>query len=121
MAIAQNCRRLDLKIALLCIRKKAREIDIALGNFRSGKKTVLFATDIAARGIDVPEVGLVINFAIPRNPEEYVHRIGRTGRAHALGRAITLVDDRDKKNLKKLENVVKLRFRTETLDEFLKN
>lgn len=110
----KNCVALHSK-------KSQKDRDIALGNFRSGKKTVLFATDIAARGIDVPEVGLVINFSIPRNPEEYVHRIGRTGRAHSLGRAITLVDDRDKKNLKKLENVVKLRFRTETLADFLKN
>ena len=59
----------------------------ALEGFRSGKHRVLVATDIAARGIDVAEIGHVINFDMPHVPEDYVHRIGRTARAEASGRA----------------------------------
>lgn len=62
----------------------------ALEGFKSGQVRVLVATDIAARGIDVKDIELVINFDVPQSPEDYVHRIGRTGRAGAAGRAITL-------------------------------
>lgn len=62
-----------------------------LGAFREGKIRVLVATDIAARGIDVPNVAHVINYDIPNVPEEYIHRIGRTGRAGALGDALSFV------------------------------
>jgi ATP-dependent RNA helicase RhlE len=63
----------------------------ALSGFKSGEYRVLVATDIAARGIDVKDISLVINYDVPECPEDYVHRIGRTGRAGAGGRAITLV------------------------------
>ncbi len=59
----------------------------ALEGFRSGEHRVLVATDIAARGIDVAEIGHVVNFDLPQVPEDYVHRIGRTARAEASGRA----------------------------------
>lgn len=62
----------------------------ALEGFKSGQYRVLVATDIAARGIDVKDIELVINFDVPQSPEDYVHRIGRTGRAGAEGRAVTL-------------------------------
>lgn len=62
----------------------------ALQGFKDGQFRVLVATDIAARGIDVKEISLVVNYDVPENPEDYVHRIGRTGRAGAEGRAITL-------------------------------
>jgi ATP-dependent RNA helicase RhlE len=63
----------------------------ALQGFKDGKFRVLVATDIAARGIDVKEIGMVLNFDVPKSAEDYVHRIGRTGRAGAQGRAVTLV------------------------------
>src|SRR5206468_11200398 len=59
----------------------------ALDSFKSGESRVLVATDIAARGIDVAEIGHVVNFDLPHVPEDYVHRIGRTARAEASGRA----------------------------------
>ncbi|MDE2121794.1 MAG: DEAD/DEAH box helicase, partial [Betaproteobacteria bacterium] len=62
----------------------------ALGDFKSGKLQVLVATDIAARGIDIDQLPLVVNYELPNVPEDYVHRIGRTGRAGAEGRAISL-------------------------------
>ncbi|MCL8395819.1 helicase-related protein, partial [Pseudomonas aeruginosa] len=63
----------------------------ALGDFKAGRVTVLVATDIAARGIDINELPKVINFDLPMVAEDYVHRIGRTGRNGATGQAISLV------------------------------
>ncbi|KIS68202.1 putative U5 snRNP protein [Mycosarcoma maydis] len=67
----------------------------ALANLRSGHTQILVATDLAGRGIDVPDVGLVVNFAMPNNIEAYIHRIGRTGRAGKQGTAVTFVDQAD--------------------------
>ena len=67
----------------------------ALAGFKSGKYEVMVATDIAARGIDVAGVTHVINYDIPTNPEDYVHRIGRTGRAQREGDAFTLITGED--------------------------
>ncbi len=75
----------------------------ALTRFRSGEVRVLVATDIAARGIDVDGISHVVNFDFPPQPEDYVHRIGRTGRAAAIGDAVSLVTPDDRDNLRKLE------------------
>lgn len=58
---------------------------------QAGERTILFATDVASRGLDVPAVDMVINFDMPANPKDYVHRVGRTARAGRAGRAVTLV------------------------------
>ena len=63
----------------------------ALAGFKEGKYEVLVATDVAARGIDISDVSHVINYRVPENAEDYVHRIGRTGRAEASGDAFTLL------------------------------
>ncbi len=63
----------------------------ALDEFKQGKVTALVATDIAARGLDIEELPFVINYELPHAPEDYVHRIGRTGRAGLPGEAISLV------------------------------
>ncbi len=79
----------------------------ALDGFKRGDYRVLVATDIAARGIDVKDISLVINYDIPENPEDYVHRIGRTGRAGASGLAITFAhpdQSRDVRDIEKLMN-----------------
>lgn len=70
-----------------------------LDDFKNGKITVLVASDVAARGLDVDGLSLVVNFDVPMNAEDYVHRIGRTGRAGNTGVAITLVSSRDEKLL----------------------
>ena len=75
----------------------------ALKRFKSGEVRVLIATDIAARGIDVDGISHVINYDFPPQPEDYVHRIGRTGRAQAIGDAISFITHEDQDNLKKLE------------------
>lgn len=70
---------------------------LALGNFKSGKTRVMIATDIAARGIDINELPLVINYDLPDVPETYVHRIGRTGRAGNTGTALTFCSQEERK------------------------
>jgi len=78
----------------------------ALRGFKSGAVRVLVATDIAARGIDVEGISHVINFDFPPQPEDYVHRIGRTGRAHAIGDAISFASPEDHANLRALERFI---------------
>ena len=77
-------------------------------DFRSNKISVLLASDVAARGIDIPNVELVINFDLPNNSEEYIHRVGRTGRAGKLGMAISFYHKTDVKDDKKLKSIEKL-------------
>ncbi|MFZ1706171.1 MAG: DEAD/DEAH box helicase [Saprospiraceae bacterium] len=78
----------------------------ALNQFKSGITKVLVATDIAARGIDIDELALVINFELPNIPETYVHRIGRTGRAGASGKAISFCDIEERPYLKDIQKLI---------------
>ena len=87
--------------------------DTIMDTFRKGKTTVLIATDVAARGIDVKDIDLVINCDIPDKMEYYVHRIGRTGRAGSTGRACTLVSPQDKGKIVDIER----RFRIKLTEE----
>jgi len=82
----------------------------ALDRFRSGRLRVLVATDIAARGLDVDGISHVINFDLPNEPENYVHRIGRTGRAGASGVAISLCDPGERGHLRDIERLIGIRF-----------
>ena len=79
----------------------------ALNNFKSGRSKILIATDIAARGIDVSELGQVINYDIPNIAESYIHRIGRTGRAGLGGIAISFCDHTERKHLANIERLMK--------------
>jgi len=79
----------------------------ALHGFKKGTYRVLVATDIAARGIDVKDIGLVVNFDVPEKAEDYVHRIGRTGRAGASGKAITLATPEQHKDVRDIEKLLK--------------
>ncbi len=78
----------------------------ALAEFKANKVQVLVATDIAARGIDIELLALVINYDLPHVPEDYVHRIGRTGRAGASGQAISFVSSDEKKQLRGIEKLI---------------
>merc|ERR1712228_686132 len=80
-----------------------RERDIIMREFRSGSSRVLITTDLLARGIDVQQVSLVINFDLPTNRENYIHRIGRSGRFGRKGVAINFVTEEDKRNLQDIE------------------
>ncbi|MBU1119269.1 DEAD/DEAH box helicase [Patescibacteria group bacterium] len=79
----------------------------ALDGFIHGKYRVLVATDIAARGIDVKDISIVLNFDLPDNSEDYVHRIGRTGRAGRSGKAISFVTSSQKHDVQKIEHLIR--------------
>jgi ATP-dependent RNA helicase RhlE len=87
--------------------KSQQERIQALDAFKQGKITTLVATDVAARGLDIDQLPMVINYEIPHVPEDYVHRIGRTGRAGAKGIAISLVSPEEEKLLKEIEKLIK--------------
>jgi len=80
-----------------------KERDVIMREFRSGSSRVLITTDLLARGIDVQQVSLVINYDLPTNRENYIHRIGRGGRFGRKGVAINFVTDDDKRNLQDIE------------------
>ncbi|MCJ2079689.1 DEAD/DEAH box helicase [Methylobacterium sp. J-090] len=79
---------------------------IALDGFRSGEVPLLVASDVAARGLDIPAVSHVFNFDVPHHPEDYVHRIGRTGRAGRAGHAFTLVTRSDERSITAIESLI---------------
>ena len=90
----------------------------ALSDFKQGKISILVATDIAARGLDIPQLPQVVNFDLPQVPEDYVHRIGRTGRAGETGHAISLVCADEAKQLADIERVIKRKLPREELYGF---
>src|SRR5437868_49661 len=89
--------------------KTQAERELALADFKAGKTAVLVATDVASRGLDIEGLPQVINFDVPRSPEDYVHRIGRTGRAGLTGEAISLVAPEDMESLAAIEKLIKKR------------
>jgi ATP-dependent RNA helicase RhlE len=90
----------------------------ALAGFRSGAYPVLVATDIAARGIDVEALGHVVNFDVPLAPDDYIHRVGRTGRAEATGEAFTFVSPQEEPDLRGIERVLGRRLPRVTVPDF---
>jgi ATP-dependent RNA helicase RhlE len=90
----------------------------ALDGFKSGKYRVLVATDIAARGIDVTALGHVVNFDVPAVPDDYVHRVGRTGRAEATGTAFTFVSPEDEGSIRDIERAIGRRLPRVTVPDF---
>ncbi|WP_339867246.1 DEAD/DEAH box helicase [uncultured Algoriphagus sp.] len=89
----------------------------ALHRFKTGKTRVLVATDLAARGIDIKFLPLVINYELPRSPKDYVHRIGRTGRAGAAGEAISLIAEEDLHHFKIIQKKMKKHVQLRSIDE----
>ena len=83
-----------------------QEREEVLLRFRARQTRVLVATDVLSRGIDIKEIELIINYDVPHDAEDYVHRVGRTARANASGVAITLVNDRDMQRFKRIEELI---------------
>jgi ATP-dependent RNA helicase DDX47/RRP3 len=78
----------------------------ALNKFKSGERNILIATDVAARGLDIPAVDLVVNYSVPNHSKDYIHRVGRTARAGRSGRAITMVTQYDIELYQRIENLL---------------
>ncbi len=107
--LSERLERAGIRTAAIHGNKTQGARERALAGFKNGLTRVLVATDIAARGIDVDGVSLVVNFDIPNEPESYVHRIGRTGRAGASGRAISFCDPDERSFLADIERLIKTR------------
>ena len=105
-------------VAVLHSNRTQREREQALDGFRAGKYEVLVATDIAARGLDILDVSHVINFDVPQHPEDYVHRIGRTGRAQASGDALTIMVAEDAPHMTAIERFISRKIERIKLDNF---
>jgi ATP-dependent RNA helicase RhlE len=103
--IAHILEKRDVKSNRIHGDRSQSQRDAALGSFKSGKTQVLVATDVAARGIDIDSVSHVINYDVPVVPEDYVHRIGRTGRAGNSGRAITLLTTAEEHSMRAIERL----------------
>jgi ATP-dependent RNA helicase DeaD len=101
-----NLRRRGLPVAAIHGDMSQKIRERVLRDFREGKLTYLIATDVAARGLDIPEVSHVFNYDIPEDSEAYVHRIGRTARAGRSGMAITFVGEWDAEKLPPIQKLV---------------
>ena len=104
--LARSLQAEGIRTATLHSNRSQNQRLRALKDFKSGAVRVLVATDIAARGIDVDGISHVVNYDFPMHPEDYIHRIGRTGRAHAVGDAISFVTPEDHGALRSLERFI---------------
>jgi ATP-dependent RNA helicase RhlE len=106
--LAERLSRDGIRAAAIHGNKSQGARQRALDDFRTGRTRVLVATDIAARGIDVKGISLVVNYDLPNEPEAYVHRIGRTARAGADGKAISLCDPSERAYLRDIQRLIRL-------------
>jgi len=104
--VAHLLKRNNHAVAVLHSNRTQREREQALRGFRDGRYEVLVATDIAARGLDIADVSHVINYDVPQHPEDYIHRIGRTGRMEASGDAFTLMVAEDLRHVRAIERFI---------------
>ena len=114
--LARSLEREGLKTTALHGDKSQDERLKALNAFKAGEVDLLVATDVAARGLDIKDVPAVFNFDVPFNAEDYVHRIGRTGRAGASGLAVTLVSGSDARLIADIEKLLKSKIEVEALE-----
>lgn len=117
--LARELEKQGLKASAIHGDKSQAERMAALEAFKKGDVEILVATDVAARGLDIAELPCVINYDLPYNSEDYVHRIGRTGRAGASGDAISLVTDKDVRLLADIEKLIKKKLAPTELPGFV--
>jgi ATP-dependent RNA helicase RhlE len=116
--LAQKLEKAKITAAAIHGNKSQSARTKALANFKSGEVSVLVATDIAARGLDIPLLPYVINYELPNVPEDYVHRIGRTGRAGASGIAMSLVCSEEQEYLTSIEKLLGIQIQSEVVEGF---
>ena len=105
-SVGSHLKRSNHSVTILHSNRTQSEREQALTGFRNGRYEVLVATDIAARGLDIADVSHVINYDVPQHPEDYVHRIGRTGRAQATGDAFTIMVAEDRPHMSSIERFI---------------
>ena len=104
--VGKHLERAGISAAVIHGNKSQGQRTRALGDFKSGRVNVLVATDIAARGLDIAQLPLVVNYDLPMVPEDYIHRAGRTGRAGQSGRAVSLVSHADRDLLRRIQRLL---------------
>lgn len=116
--LAQMLSRHQISALAIHGDKNQQQRTQALSEFKHGDAQILVATDVAARGIDIEKLSHVVNYELPGNPEDYVHRIGRTGRAGSKGKAISLVSERETELLANIERLLHTKLKTEEVIGF---
>ena len=116
--LAKRLNRDNIHAAAIHGNKSQAQRTRALDEFKRGRVQVLVATDIAARGIDIEQLAMVVNFDLPHVAEDYIHRIGRTGRAGASGQAISLVGSDERRQLRDIERLIKRSIPVGDITEF---
>jgi ATP-dependent RNA helicase RhlE len=107
--LARQLQSLGLRAAAVHADRSQKDRTAAVEAFRAGRIRLLVATDVAARGLDIDAVGLVVNYEVPRDVDTYVHRVGRTGRNDATGHALTLTDPSERRDLEDIEKAFGLK------------
>ncbi len=105
-ALAKALKKLDLSVEDIHSDLEQKQREIVLGEFKNRKLKILVATDILSRGIDVEDIDLVINFDVPNDDEDYIHRIGRTARAARKGMAFTFIDEKSQGRFQSIERLL---------------
>jgi ATP-dependent RNA helicase RhlE len=107
--LARQLHQSGLKAAAIHADRSQKDRTAAIESFRAGRTKVLVATDVAARGLDIDAIGLIVNYEVPRGLDTYVHRVGRTGRKDATGHALTLADPSERHDLEQIERAFGLK------------
>ena len=116
--LARQLEKVNISAAAIHANKSQNARTKALADFKAGEVRVLAATDIAARGLDISNLPHVVNFELPNSPKDYVHRIGRTGRAGVEGVALSLVSREEKELLDKIEKFLKWNIKREIISDY---
>ena len=107
--LARQLQSVGLRAAAIHADRSQKDRTAAIEAFRAGRIRLLVATDVAARGLDIDSVGLIVNYEVPRDVDTYVHRVGRTGRNDATGHALTLADPHERQDLEDIEKAFGLK------------
>jgi ATP-dependent RNA helicase RhlE len=107
--LARSLAATGLRASAIHADRSQKDRTAAMESFRAGRTKILVATDVAARGLDIEAVGLIVNYEVPRSLDSYVHRVGRTGRYDATGHALTLADPSERRDLEQIERAFGLK------------
>ena len=108
--IVRSLRRAGFKATGISSNLDQDNREEVLRGFRSKRIRILVATDVMSRGIDIKEINMVVNYDVPHDAEDYVHRVGRTARANTKGEAITLINEKDMHKVRKIERLIERKF-----------